>query len=86
MPRHIQRNKLSALMVDEKRHYKLYKDGKMWAVAGLSLLVAGSMMLTQPASVKAAVNEPGEQAAAQAVATIHIKRRLQKTARLLTCN
>ncbi|WP_390409942.1 mucin-binding protein [Lacticaseibacillus jixiensis] len=74
MPRHNLRNKLFSMTVDEKRHYKMYKDGKMWAVAGLSLFFAGTMMMAQPTSVHASEpSEPGEQAQAQAVATIQSK-------------
>ena len=41
----------------EKRHYKMFKSGKHWVVAGISLLFAGSMMFAaKPDAVHAATD------------------------------
>ncbi|MFD1392866.1 KxYKxGKxW signal peptide domain-containing protein [Lacticaseibacillus jixianensis] len=39
---------LSSAMTDEKRHYKMYKSGKTWLLAGISLIFAGALSLQQP--------------------------------------
>ncbi|WP_179394050.1 mucin-binding protein [Lacticaseibacillus absianus] len=38
---------------EEKRHYKMYKKGKLWMTAGLSLLYAGMMLTNQLQEVHA---------------------------------
>ncbi|WP_054665459.1 MBG domain-containing protein [Lacticaseibacillus camelliae] len=65
--------RLSADMTEEKRHYKLYKDGKQWALAGISLLFAGTVMMTKPAAVHADVAKPTIQASALTIATVQSK-------------
>ncbi|WP_203664669.1 KxYKxGKxW signal peptide domain-containing protein [Lacticaseibacillus sp. 53-4] len=49
--------RLAADTTVEKRHYKLYKRGKLWAVAGISMLFAGSMYFQQPLTAHAATTE-----------------------------
>ncbi|WP_179394526.1 mucin-binding protein [Lacticaseibacillus absianus] len=44
---------LSQDLMDEKRHYRMYKSGKSWAVAGASLLFAGMLMVQRQSVVQA---------------------------------
>lgn len=52
--------RLAAECKDEKRHYKLYKRGKVWVVAGISVLFAGTMYLQQPETTHAATAGDGD--------------------------
>lgn len=62
--------RLSTDMTEEKRHYKLYKNGKAWVTAGISLLFAGTLMMTKPAAVHADVVKTTVQTPAQTIATV----------------
>ncbi|WDF83233.1 KxYKxGKxW signal peptide domain-containing protein [Lacticaseibacillus pabuli] len=48
------KGKLFQSALEEKRHYKMYKSGRTWVVAGISLLFAGALMVAKPESVSAA--------------------------------
>ncbi|WP_461225549.1 mucin-binding protein [Lacticaseibacillus suihuaensis] len=50
MQRNEQRAKLARATYQEKRHYKMFKSGKAWAVMGISLFFAGSLSFVRPAS------------------------------------
>ncbi|WDF83234.1 KxYKxGKxW signal peptide domain-containing protein [Lacticaseibacillus pabuli] len=47
-------NKLFQATLTDKRHYKMYKAGKRWLVAGISLLFAGALALAKPNDTAAA--------------------------------
>ena len=50
----------------EKRHYKMFKSGKHWVVAGISLLFAGSVLFAvQPDAVHAATENPSDATSTQ---------------------
>lgn len=63
--------RLQQALRNEKRHYKLFKSGKLWAVAGISLIMAGGMAFAQPLTAHAATSDDDASAATtQAGATI----------------
>ncbi|MCX2454607.1 MBG domain-containing protein [Lacticaseibacillus nasuensis] len=47
MPYSRKHARLQRDLEEEKRHYKLFKKGKLWMTAGMSLLVAGLMLAPQ---------------------------------------
>lgn len=57
MQRYSAGSKLFQDSLDEKRHYKLYKRGKIWVTAGISLLYSGIMLTSHPSTVSAATTD-----------------------------
>ncbi|WP_461215813.1 MBG domain-containing protein [Lacticaseibacillus sp. GG6-2] len=58
MQRKEQNTRLQRALYQEKRHYKMFKAGKIWTAVGISLLFGGGFALAQPvSSVHAATAE-----------------------------
>ncbi|WP_461214322.1 mucin-binding protein [Lacticaseibacillus sp. GG6-2] len=49
--------KLMRATYEEKKHFKLYKSGRNWTIAGLALLFSGVMLTQQPQTTQAATVE-----------------------------
>ena len=52
----LNQNKLFQATMTDKRHYKMYKAGKRWIVAGISLLFAGALAIAKPNDTAAATD------------------------------
>ncbi|WP_203626595.1 mucin-binding protein [Lacticaseibacillus mingshuiensis] len=50
--------RLDQLTNDEKRHFKMYKMGKVWVTAGISLIFSGAMVMQAPQLVGAETQAP----------------------------
>ncbi|WDF83237.1 KxYKxGKxW signal peptide domain-containing protein [Lacticaseibacillus pabuli] len=51
-----EQDKLIRATLGEKRHYKMFKSGKQWVVAGISLLFVGTIVAMRPDSAAAATS------------------------------
>ncbi|WP_225352405.1 KxYKxGKxW signal peptide domain-containing protein [Lacticaseibacillus nasuensis] len=43
-------SRLQRALYQEKRHFKMFKTGKLWATVGISLLFGAGFALTQPST------------------------------------
>lgn len=60
--------KLERALLQEKRHYKMFKVGKVWTALGISLLFGAGFALSQPSTAVSAATETAP--AASTLATI----------------